>query len=188
MAIKVRIPEALRGLTGGAAEVALEATNVRELIDALEAKHAGIKARICDESGKLRRFVNIFVAEEDIRFQNNLDTAVSEATEVSILPAIAGGAARKKAGERTPKKTAPLLKTRRVYLTFSRDLVTQPVIYQIVKRFDVIPNIRGASVTEEMGILSLELQGSEDALEQTFAYLRKEGVKVDPIEMNVVEP
>lgn len=191
MAVKVRIPEALRSLTDGADEVAVEASNVRELIDALDAKHSGIKERICDESGNVRRFVNIFVSEEDIRFQENLDTPLNAGTEVSILPAIAGGAAKKKAKKKRKKaasKAASNVVTRRVYLTFTRDLVTQPVIYELVKKFDVVPNIRGASVTEQMGILGLELQADAEAMEKAFAWLKRQGVKIDPIEMNVVEP
>jgi molybdopterin synthase sulfur carrier subunit len=122
MAVNVRIPEALRSLTGGADMVSAEAGNVRELIDALDAKHAGIKERICDESGEVRRFVNIFVADEDIRFQQDLDTPLAPGSEVSILPAIAGGAARKPGKKRAAGEVA----RRRVYLTFTKDLVTRP--------------------------------------------------------------
>ncbi len=87
----VRIPPPLRKYTGGAEDVEVQGGTVRELLDALEGAHPGIKERICDDSGAVRRFVNVFVADEDIRFLDELDTAVSDKDEVSIIPAIAGG-------------------------------------------------------------------------------------------------
>ena len=87
----VRIPTPLRKYTNGSDELAITGTTVRELLDNLEASHPGIKERICDDSGAVRRFVNVFVADEDIRFLDNLDTRVKDGDEVSIVPAIAGG-------------------------------------------------------------------------------------------------
>ncbi|HEX6836595.1 MAG TPA: MoaD/ThiS family protein [Polyangia bacterium] len=87
----VRIPTPLRKLTGGAEEVQASGKSVGELIGELEKKYPGIKERICDESGSVRRFVNIFVKDEDIRFLQNLETPLGEKDEVSIVPAIAGG-------------------------------------------------------------------------------------------------
>jgi molybdopterin converting factor small subunit len=92
MAITVRIPTQLRSLTGGASEVALAGGTVAEILKQLDAEHAGFGERIFDESGGLRRFVNVFVADEDIRFLQNLDTPVTEGQVVSIVPAVAGGA------------------------------------------------------------------------------------------------
>ncbi len=91
MLVKVRIPTPLQSLTGGASEVTAEGGTVRELIDDLERRYAGIKARLCDENGEVRRFVNIFVNDEDIRFLQGLDTPLKEGDEISIVPAIAGG-------------------------------------------------------------------------------------------------
>ncbi|MEM9458407.1 MAG: MoaD/ThiS family protein [Myxococcota bacterium] len=91
MMATVRIPTPLRKYTQGQEEVTIAASNVRELIDSLESQHPGIRERICDDKGAVRRFVNIFVADEDIRFLDNLDTAVKDSDEVSIVPAIAGG-------------------------------------------------------------------------------------------------
>jgi sulfur-carrier protein len=90
MAINVRIPTPLRTLTGGADEVSIEGSTVGELLDNLEKKHPGIKERLCDEKG-VRRFVNIYANEEDIRFLDNLQTKLKEGDSVSIVPAIAGG-------------------------------------------------------------------------------------------------
>jgi molybdopterin synthase sulfur carrier subunit len=91
MPVKVLIPTPLRNLTGNAAEVEVEAANVSALIDQLEAKHPGLKERLCDASGKLRRFVNVYLNEEDIRFLQAEATALKAGDEVSIVPAIAGG-------------------------------------------------------------------------------------------------
>ncbi|MBU4266385.1 MAG: MoaD/ThiS family protein [Candidatus Altiarchaeales archaeon] len=91
MPIKVRIPTPLAKLTGGKLEVRSEGRNVRELIDNLDRQYDGTKERLLDESGNVRRFVNIYVGGEDIRFSEGLDTSVNEDSEVSIVPAIAGG-------------------------------------------------------------------------------------------------
>lgn len=91
MAVTVRIPTQLRSLTGGEGEVAVEGSTVREVLKALDAAHKGFGERVFDESGKLRRFVNVFVADEDIRFAQGLDTPVADGTTVSIVPAVAGG-------------------------------------------------------------------------------------------------
>jgi MoaD family protein len=87
----VRIPTPLRKLTQGAEEVTASGANVGELIADLERRYPGLKERICEESGALRRFVNVFVRDEDIRFLQNLETPVKDSDEVSIVPAIAGG-------------------------------------------------------------------------------------------------
>jgi len=93
MSVKVRIPTPLRKLTGGADEVAAEGATIGELIDNLEAAHAGLKPRLCDEAGEIRRFVNIYVNDEDVRFLDGRNTALKDGDEVSIVPAIAGGRA-----------------------------------------------------------------------------------------------
>jgi molybdopterin synthase sulfur carrier subunit len=90
MAIKVRIPTPLRTLTGGKDEVEAKGVTVREVIDDLERNYPGLKDRLCDDKG-VRRFVNIYQNEEDIRFLDNLETALEDGDSVSIVPAIAGG-------------------------------------------------------------------------------------------------
>jgi sulfur-carrier protein len=87
----IRIPTPLRKLTDGKEEVAVAGATVGEVINNLDRSYPGIKARICDDSGAVRKFVNIFANDEDIRFLSNLDTPVKESDEVSIVPAIAGG-------------------------------------------------------------------------------------------------
>lgn len=91
MPIKVRIPTPLQKLTNDQEEIDIRASSVRELIGSLEKSYPGIKERICDESGNVRRFVNIFLNDEDIRFLDREDTALKEGDVVSIIPAIAGG-------------------------------------------------------------------------------------------------
>ena len=93
MSVKVRIPTPLQKLTRDQAEVSVSAKNVKELLDSLEKDYPGIKGRLCDESGRVRRFVNIYLNEEDIRFLNQESTQLKEGDEVSIVPAIAGGRA-----------------------------------------------------------------------------------------------
>ena len=87
----VRIPTPLRKITNGQEEVVAAGKTIGELIGDLEKKYPGIKDRLCDESGAVRRFVNIFQNDEDIRFLQNLDTPVKDSDEISIVPAIAGG-------------------------------------------------------------------------------------------------
>jgi molybdopterin synthase sulfur carrier subunit len=91
MTATVRIPTQLRTLTGGAGEVTADGSTVGEVLKALDAAFAGMGERLFDEGGKLRRFVNVFIAEEDIRFLDGLDTPVADGQVVSIVPAVAGG-------------------------------------------------------------------------------------------------
>ena len=90
MPVTVRIPAPLRPVVGGSSAVECAPGTVRELIDQLEAQHAGFRDRIM-ENGSLRRFVNVFVAGEDVRFGDGIETAVGDGQEVTILPAVAGG-------------------------------------------------------------------------------------------------
>jgi len=91
MSVSVRIPTPLRKLTGGADEVSIDGANVGEIIENLEAAHPGLKERLCDDAGEIRRFVNVYVNDEDVRFLKGRATALKEGDEVSIVPAIAGG-------------------------------------------------------------------------------------------------
>ena len=91
MAVTVRVPTQLRTLCDGASEVAVEGATVGEVLAALDAAHPGFRGRLVGDDGELRRFVNVFVADEDVRFMRGLDTEVGEGTTVSIIPAVAGG-------------------------------------------------------------------------------------------------
>ncbi len=88
---KIRIPSPLRKLTNDAEIVDAEAASLAEALDVLDGEYPGIKERICDESGQIRRFVNVYVNGEDVRFLDNLGTPLKTTDEVSIVPAVAGG-------------------------------------------------------------------------------------------------
>ena len=91
MSVTVRIPAQLRTLTGGSAHVTVEGTTVGEALKALDAAHPGFGDRLFDDTGSLRRFVNVFLADEDVRFLDGVDTPVSAGQTLSIVPAVAGG-------------------------------------------------------------------------------------------------
>ena len=166
MAVKVRIPTPLQKLTNNQSEVHCDAKNIDQMLADLEKKHPGIKERICDGEGKLRRFVNVYVNEEDIRFLKGQDTALKDGDDISIIPAIAGGAK---------------LSKKRVMLVFPPDQIKQPAVFTMAKKYDIMPNIRKARVTETIGEMMLELEGMEENLEKGIAYLESLGIKVEPV-------
>jgi sulfur-carrier protein len=91
MSVSVRIPTILRSYTGGAAEVSAEGGTLREVIAGLNAEFPGVGSRILDDTGQIRRFVNVYVGDEDVRLAQGLDTPVPPGTQVSVIPAVAGG-------------------------------------------------------------------------------------------------
>ena len=91
MAVTVRIPTTMRPLTGGEKQVSVETGTLSDVIAALEAAHPGLGERLVDEDGGLRKFVNIFVDDDDVRYLDGLDTKVADGITVSIIPAVAGG-------------------------------------------------------------------------------------------------
>jgi molybdopterin synthase sulfur carrier subunit len=91
VSINVRIPTILRTYTQDQSQVTAEGATLTDVLDSLETSFPGIKARVVDDEGKLRRFVNIYVAEEDVRFSQGLDTPTPDGAQVSIIPAVAGG-------------------------------------------------------------------------------------------------
>ncbi len=91
MSVSVRVPTTLRPLTSGASEVSVEGATVGEVIASLESAYPGFSDRLLDENGKLRRFVNVFVSDDDVRFLQGLDTPVPAGETLSIVPAVAGG-------------------------------------------------------------------------------------------------
>jgi molybdopterin synthase sulfur carrier subunit len=91
VSVTVRVPTILRTYTGGASEVAVEGGTLAEVVTALEAAHPGIAARVLDDDGKLRRFVNVYVDDDDVRFASGLETPTPAGSTVSVIPAVAGG-------------------------------------------------------------------------------------------------
>jgi len=91
VSISVRIPTILRTYTGGASEVTASGDTLTQVLDDLEANHPGIRARVLDDNGDIRRFVNVYVGNDDVRFLDGLGTATPDGTQISIIPAVAGG-------------------------------------------------------------------------------------------------
>lgn len=167
MSVTVRLGSALRTLTNGQREVTASGASVGELLDDL-----GIRDRLTDDTGKLRRHFNIHINDgDDVRLQQGLDTPIDEGDTVTILSAIAGG------GE----------VSRKVWLTFPLDLVGRPLIWEMSRKFDVVFNIRQASVSREIGVLGLELSGEEAEVQNAVDFLTEKGVSVEPVELGVVE-
>ncbi|RZU15378.1 molybdopterin synthase subunit MoaD [Kribbella rubisoli] len=91
MSVSVRVPTILRPYTQGVSEVSAEGSTLTEVLDSLDASYPGIKGRVLDDSGELRRFVNVYVDDDDVRFADGLQTAIKDGGQVSIIPAVAGG-------------------------------------------------------------------------------------------------
>ena len=91
MSVSVRIPTILRTYTGGESEVSAEGSTLAEVLENLEANYSGIRARILDDQGAIRRFVNVYVGNDDVRFLDALDTKTPDGVQVSVIPAVAGG-------------------------------------------------------------------------------------------------
>ena len=171
MEVRIRIPAPLRKLTGEQDIVLANANTVGEVIQWLTETYPGLKERLRDERGEVRRFINIYVNDEDIRFNQNLETPLKDGDQISIIPAIAGGSSLK----------------RRVTLTFPLEKIKEPVIYHIGHRFEIVTNIRSANVTENVGWVTLEIDGEEEEYLKALHYLREIGVKVEPVEKDMIE-
>ncbi len=167
MPVKIRTGAALKSLFNGCQEVQTEGATVGELMERL-----GVRDRLCDESGKVRRHFNIHVNEdEDIRLLQGLETPVKEGDTVTILSAIAGGAEV----------------ARKVWLTFPKKLVERPLIWEASHKFKVVTNIRQASVSKDIGLLGLEISGEDEEVKKAISFLTEAGVGVEPIELDVME-
>ena len=167
MPITVRTGAALKTLLGGAQEASAEGGTVGEVLS-----HLNIRDRLCDSADNVRRHFNIHVNDgEDIRLLKGLDTLVSAGDTVTILSAIAGG------GE----------VLRKVWLTFPRQLVEKPLIWEVGQKFKVVTNVRQASVSKDIGLVGLELSGEADEVARAVDFLTQHGVSVEPVELDVVE-
>jgi molybdopterin synthase sulfur carrier subunit len=171
MEVHVRIPTPLKKLTGEQDVIKAKGEIVGEVLQWLTETYPGLKERLRDEQGEVRRFINIYVNDEDIRFIQNLETPLKEGDQLSIIPAIAGGAYAR----------------RRVTLTFPPKLIKEPVIYNIGHRFRVVTNIRSANVLENAGWVTLEIDGEEDEYLKALHYLNEMGVSVEPVERDIIE-
>lgn len=171
MEVHVRIPTPLKKLTGEQDVIKAKGETVGEVLQWLTETYPGLKERLRDERGEVRRFINIYVNDEDIRFIKNLETPLKEGDQLSIIPAIAGGSFFR----------------RRVTLTFPPKLIKEPVIYNIGHRFKVVTNIRSANVSENVGWVTLEIDGEEEEYIKALNYLNEIGVTVEPVERDIIE-
>jgi molybdopterin synthase sulfur carrier subunit len=171
MEVRVRIPAPLRKLAGEQDVIKLQGKTVGEVLRSLTETYPGLEERLRDERGEVRRFINIYVNDEDIRFNQNLETPLKDGDQISIIPAIAGGSSLK----------------RRVTLTFPLEKIKEPVIYNIGHRFKIVTNIRSANVTENVGWVTLEIDGEEEEYLKALRYLKDIGVKVEPVEKDMIE-
>jgi molybdopterin synthase sulfur carrier subunit len=171
MEVHVRIPTPLKKLTGEQDIIKAKGRTVGEVIQWLTETYPGLKERLRDEQGEVRRFINIYVNNEDIRFIQNLETPLKDGDQLSIIPAIAGGSTAK----------------RRVTLFFPPGLIKEPVIYNIGQRYRLITNIRSANVSENVGWVTLEIDGEEEEYSKALCYLNEVGVTVKPVEKDVIE-
>jgi molybdopterin converting factor small subunit len=132
----------------------------------------GVRERLCDQEGKIRRHFNIHINEgQDIRLLQGLKTPVEDGDTVIILSAIAGGAEV----------------ARKFWLTFPAHLVARPLIWEVGQKFKVVTNIRQASVTKDIGIVGLEILGDESEVQRAIDFITENGVSVEPVQLNVVE-
>jgi molybdopterin converting factor small subunit len=167
MSVKVKVGAALSNLLGGKREAEAEGATIGEVIDSL-----GVRDRICGGDGAVRRHFNIHINESaDVRLEGGLDAPVSDGDVVTILSAIAGGSDI----------------SRKVWLTFPEKEVERPLIWEVAKKFDVITNIRQASISKKVGIVGLEITGEEGKIWNAIEFFTKNGVTVEPIELDIVE-
>lgn len=171
MEVYVRIPAPLKKLAREQNIIKAEGKTVGEVLQWLTETYPDLKERLQDEQGEVRRFINIYVNDEDIRFVQNLETTLKEGDQISIIPAIAGGSSLK----------------RRVTLTFPPKLIKEPVIYNIGHRFKVVTNIRSANVSENVGWVTLEIDGEEEEYLKALNYLNEIGVTIEPVERDIIE-
>ena len=171
MEIQVRIPTPLRKLANGQDVVVARGKTVGEVLQWLTQAYPGLNERLRDEQGEVRRFINIYLNDEDIRFTGNLETPVKEGDQISIIPAIAGGAPAR----------------RRLTLIFPPELIKEPVVYNIGHQFNLVTNIRSANVSEAAGWVTLEIEGEEEQYQKALVYLKEIGVTVQPVERDVIE-
>ena len=166
MPVTMRIPDALRPVTGGREEVAAEGNTIVELLEDLETRFNGVRNWACDDEGKLRPYVKVFINREDAHTKGGLSAAVSAGDVVSIVAAVTGGAAS----------------SRKLYLTFPQELIKQPLIFRVGHEFNIVTNIKAASVSESIGLVAVEFEGEPDELERAVEWLKNQGVKIEPLE------
>lgn len=182
--VKVLIPTPLRKFTGEQETVTAEGDTVGALLQALISAHPGLGKPLLDENGQPRRFVNLYLNGEDVRFLQNTDTGLKEGDELSIVPAIAGGV-----GTAAPVTQPAGAVGSEVYnLTFHRDMFHKPILHSLGKRFRLTLNIRRAILNEEAGWAEVEFSGSLEEIGRAIAELHTTGVNITGPLTNLIEP
>ncbi len=167
MPITVRTGAVLKKLLGGKQEVEAMGDTIRQILENL-----GVRDRLCDDTGKVRRHFNIHINDgEDIRLINGLDTPVKDGDTVSILSALAGGTGL----------------IRRFWLTFSKDIDIKPLILEIIHNSGADANIGKTSFSKDIGLIGLKLSGEEKDIRETVDLLVDKGISVEPVELDIVE-
>ena len=171
--VTVLIPTPLRKFTGDADTLTLDGgTDIASLMTAITTAHPGLGKPLLDESGVPRRFVNLYVNGEDIRFLDNTATVLKDGDEVSIVPAIAGGASG----------------TEVYNLTFHRDMFSRPILHSLGKKFRVVVTIRRAVLNEEAGWAEVSFGGPAEEIGRAIADLQTSGVNVTGPLTEIIEP
>ena len=166
MLVTVRIPEALRHLTGGEGELTAEGETVSEVVNDLDARFPGVRQWAFDGDGALRSYVNVFVNRRAVESVGGGSARVAPGDYISVIPAIEGAAKS----------------SRKVYLTFPQELIKEPLIFRLGHELNVVTNIRGASVSDEIGLVALEMEGEKEELDRAIEWLKNKGVKVEPLD------
>jgi molybdopterin synthase sulfur carrier subunit len=170
--VKVLIPTPLRKFTGDQDTVTVDAASIGAMLGGLDAAHPGLGKPLIDDKGAPRRFVNLFLNGEDIRFLQGTETPLKDGDEVSIVPAIAGG-----------------ISGTEVYnFTLTRAMMNKPILFEIGKRFRVVTTIRRAILNEEGGWAEVALTGTSDEIGRAIAELQTTGVSVTGPLVELVEP
>ena len=167
MPITVRTGSTLKKLFGGKQEVEAMGDTIRQLLENL-----GVRVRLCDDTGKVRRHFNIHINDgEDIRLINGLDTPVKDGDIVSILSAIAGG-------------TGVI---RRFWLTFAKNINIKSLISEIIQNSGVEANLGKLSSSKDISLIGLKLSGDEADIRKTVDILMNKGITIEPVELDIVE-
>jgi molybdopterin synthase sulfur carrier subunit len=176
MSVIMRIPTPFQELTGGKEEVQTAPDTIIGLIDQLERLYPGMRERLT-VGGRIRGYINIFLNEDDIRSLQAEDTQVRDGDEVTIIPAISGGSSS--CSDLCADMEAFTKKS--LKLVFPHNLIREPGIFTIAANYDIMPNIRRARVTDMVGEIVLDLEGSEENIEKALLSMRSRGVEVEDI-------
>ncbi len=163
MKVTIRIPSCLRRYTGGTERIEATGRSVAEAFKDMGSRFDGWDTACMEESGALKRYFHLFVNDRDIQTFGGFDTRLRDGDELTFLPVATGGATLSK----------------KLLLTVHGGDVHEPIIYTIGKKFDVIPNVEGASIANGIGIIAMAISGEEEEIERVLAFLDKKEIRVE---------